>query len=254
MPKAMVPKAPWVEVWESPQAMVMPGWVRPSSGPMTWTIPWYSESRPKKAMSWRGGVALQRLVHLLGERIAQRPHLAVGGHDVVHRGEGALRVQHRQAAFLQHLERLRRGHLVHQVQTDEQLGLAGFQGADGMQIPDLVEQRSLRHGCPKVSQRRPGDNAPETTCPAGFRFTRYGGCGAAVHRRQVAAGCGPPRPPVPPSNPSLTQPRTNLPGVVGIASQFQYLRVRRCRVRAYPSLITRPEPEVRTSTRVGEPR
>ena len=39
MPKAMVPKAPWVEVWESPQAMVMPGWVSPNSGPMTWTIP-----------------------------------------------------------------------------------------------------------------------------------------------------------------------------------------------------------------------
>jgi hypothetical protein len=27
MPKAMAPKAPWVEVCESPQTMVMPGWV-----------------------------------------------------------------------------------------------------------------------------------------------------------------------------------------------------------------------------------
>src|SRR5437867_984563 len=39
IPKAMAPTAPWVEVWLSPQAMVMPGWLRPSSGPITWTMP-----------------------------------------------------------------------------------------------------------------------------------------------------------------------------------------------------------------------
>ena len=32
--------APCVEVWESPHAMVMPGCVSPSSGPITWTMPW----------------------------------------------------------------------------------------------------------------------------------------------------------------------------------------------------------------------
>ena len=122
--------------------------------------------QPEEGDAVLGDVALQRLVHLLGERIAQRPHLAIGGHDVVHRGEGALGIQHRQAAFLQHLERLRRSHLVDQVQTDEQLGLAGFQGTDGVQIPDLVEQRSLRHGCLKVSQRRVGDNLSRIQRPA----------------------------------------------------------------------------------------
>ena len=40
MPKARAPKAPWVEVWLSPHTMVMPGRVRPCSGPMTWTMPW----------------------------------------------------------------------------------------------------------------------------------------------------------------------------------------------------------------------
>jgi len=40
MPKAMAPNAPWVEVWLSPQTIVMPGWVMPSSGPITWTMPW----------------------------------------------------------------------------------------------------------------------------------------------------------------------------------------------------------------------
>ena len=40
MPWASAPKAPWVEVWESPQTTVMPGSVAPCSGPMTCTMPW----------------------------------------------------------------------------------------------------------------------------------------------------------------------------------------------------------------------
>ncbi len=39
MPWARAPKAPWVEVWLSPQTMVMPGWLRPCSGPTTCTMP-----------------------------------------------------------------------------------------------------------------------------------------------------------------------------------------------------------------------
>ena len=40
MPKASAPSAPWVEVCESPQTIVRPGWVSPSCGPMTCTMPW----------------------------------------------------------------------------------------------------------------------------------------------------------------------------------------------------------------------
>ena len=40
MPNASAPNAPWVEVCESPQTIVMPGWVRPSCGPITCTMPW----------------------------------------------------------------------------------------------------------------------------------------------------------------------------------------------------------------------
>ena len=40
IPKASAPKAPCVEVWLSPHTIVMPGRVRPCSGPMTWTMPW----------------------------------------------------------------------------------------------------------------------------------------------------------------------------------------------------------------------
>ena len=44
MPKASAPKAPCVEVWLSPQTMVMPGKVRPCSGPMMCTMPWRTSS------------------------------------------------------------------------------------------------------------------------------------------------------------------------------------------------------------------
>ena len=39
MPIAIAPKAPWVEVWLSPQTTVIPGRVSPSCGPMMWTMP-----------------------------------------------------------------------------------------------------------------------------------------------------------------------------------------------------------------------
>ena len=39
IPKAIHPIAPWVEVWLSPQTIVIPGWVSPVSGPITWIIP-----------------------------------------------------------------------------------------------------------------------------------------------------------------------------------------------------------------------
>ena len=40
IPKASAPNAPWVDVWLSPHTIVMPGRVRPCSGPMMWTMPW----------------------------------------------------------------------------------------------------------------------------------------------------------------------------------------------------------------------
>ncbi len=44
MPCAKAPKAPCVEVCESPQTTVMPGRVAPCSGPTTWTMPWRTSS------------------------------------------------------------------------------------------------------------------------------------------------------------------------------------------------------------------
>ncbi|CFW07453.1 Uncharacterised protein [Bordetella pertussis] len=46
MPQAQAPSAPSVEVWLSPQATVMPGSTRPSSGAITCTMPWSGSSGP----------------------------------------------------------------------------------------------------------------------------------------------------------------------------------------------------------------
>ena len=61
IPKASAPNAPCVLVCESPHTMVIPGWVRPSCGPMTWTMPCAGSPMPWSAMpnsaqlasSWR---------------------------------------------------------------------------------------------------------------------------------------------------------------------------------------------------------
>ena len=40
MPKASAPNAPWVAVWLSPHTIMVPGSVKPCSGPTTWQMPW----------------------------------------------------------------------------------------------------------------------------------------------------------------------------------------------------------------------
>ena len=76
MPKAMAPSAPCVEVWLSPQAIVMPGCVSPSSGPMTWTMPWFVARRaPTELDAELAAVALERRHHLLGHHVEERPRL-----------------------------------------------------------------------------------------------------------------------------------------------------------------------------------
>ncbi len=49
MPWASAPKAPWVEVWLSPQTTVMPGRVAPFSGPITCTMPCRLDMKGKNA-------------------------------------------------------------------------------------------------------------------------------------------------------------------------------------------------------------
>ncbi len=54
MPWARQPRAPLVEVWESPQTTVMPGNTAPCSGAITCTIPWRTSPMPYSVMpNWR---------------------------------------------------------------------------------------------------------------------------------------------------------------------------------------------------------
>ena len=78
--------------------------------------------------------------HLLGQRVLQGAELTVGGDDVVDGGDRAVRVGDGQAALPEHGEGLRAGDLVDEVQADEQLGLPAVERADGVGVPDPVEQ------------------------------------------------------------------------------------------------------------------
>ena len=72
IPNASAPNAPCVAVWLSPHTMVIPGCVRPSSGPMTWTIP----SRPihvRRADAELFAVLLQRVELRARQRVGDWP-------------------------------------------------------------------------------------------------------------------------------------------------------------------------------------
>ena len=85
-----------------------------------------------------GAMALERLEHRFGQGVGERPRLGGGGHDVIHRGHGALGMAHGQAQVAQAGEGLGGGHLMDEMQTDEQLGGATRKLGDPVQIPDLV--------------------------------------------------------------------------------------------------------------------
>ncbi len=89
MPKASAPKAPCVEVWLSPQTMVRPGCVMPSSGPMMCTMPWLRLNISNRRMPWRGGNLRQRLeLQARGFVIEDGQVAVLGGHGMVHHRKG----------------------------------------------------------------------------------------------------------------------------------------------------------------------
>src|SRR3954449_10110357 len=138
MPNASAPKAPWVEVWESPQTTVMPGWVRPSCGPTTCTMPCSASPRgcsgtPNSRQLARSvstcvrdtGSAIGRSMSVVGTLWssvaivrAGRGVVGGGGEVVVWGGDRRVRAADGSAGEPQAVERLRAGHLVHQVKID----------------------------------------------------------------------------------------------------------------------------------------
>ncbi len=141
MPKASEPKAPWVEVWLSPQTIVMPGWVTPELGPDHVDDPLSVGAQRVDRDAELLAVALQRFDldprELVGDQA--RRHRAVGGRVVVGGGQGLVGAAHRAVGQAQPVEGLRRGDLVDQVQVDVDQVLGDLVG-----FPELVEH-GLRH-------------------------------------------------------------------------------------------------------------
>ena len=130
-----------------------------------------------------------------------------GRDDVVDRRERAIRPRHLPAARAQRVEGLRRRHLVHEVQADEELRLPGRQLPDGVEIPHLLQEclahesssslirrvlidarssRETERGDPST-QHRQGRSAPsrDTDARAPLQSRRLE---AAILDRQAAAG------------------------------------------------------------------
>ena len=85
-------------------------------------------------------IAAQLVHHRLRERVAVGLDQLVGGHDVVDRGERAVRHRDLQAEVAEHAESLRAGDLVDEVGADQELGLAVGERADGVGVPDFFEE------------------------------------------------------------------------------------------------------------------
>ena len=187
MPNASAPKAPWVAVWLSPHTIVMPGSVRPCSGPITCTMPWFGIAHREVGDAELGGVAAQRVDLLGGDLVGDRQVDVGGGDVVVLGGHGEVGAAHAATAQPQPVERLRAGDLVHEVQVDvEQIGLAlgaGARGGGSRSSRAASSGRSDRVAtCVPLSEidfLRYGHRN-------GCRRARQGGCRAARRRRRAA--------------------------------------------------------------------
>ena len=171
MPKASAPKAPWVLVWLSPQTIVVPGRVKPCSGPMTWTMPWRMSRMPN---SWTPNssqllVSVSTWMREVSSAIGMRA--VAGRHVVVGHGQRRVGAAHLAAGQPQALEGLRAGHLVDQVAVDVEEAGAVRLLVDEMRVPDLLEQRARRRSC-SCPPRPVGLLAPPWPRPGGRRGAR----------------------------------------------------------------------------------
>ena len=119
-------------------------------------------------------VLLERRQHVLGHHVAERPPLVARRDDVIDGGDRPLRVLHAQPPRPQHVEGLRTGDLVNQVQADEELRLPVRQRTDGMEVPDFLEERRGHGGMVSYASRGPR-----------ARGSRFGGRWSGVGAREL---------------------------------------------------------------------
>ena len=142
MPNANAPKAPWVEVWLSPQTISRPGSVRPNSGPTTCTMPWRRSLSPNKVMCLIGGILVQLADHARDFGIGNRLATAARRHIMIGDAERQFRLRHRGAALGQAAESVERA-FMHIVAIDPKQRLA-VALHDLVPGPELVEQCQWR--------------------------------------------------------------------------------------------------------------
>ena len=156
MPNASAPKAPCVEVWLSPQTIVMPGCVTPSSGPMMWTMPCRElrseNSGTPNSAQLRSSASIW--ARESGSAMpASRPMVGTLWSTVARVRSGPADLPAGQA---QPVEGLRRRDLVDEVQVDEEdRGARRVGRADDVVVPHLLEQRSPAHQTPPAAIRSP---------------------------------------------------------------------------------------------------
>ena len=141
MPNAIAPKAPCVEVCESPHTIVIPGWVRPSCGPDDVHDALLDVAERVQAYAELLGVPAQGLDLGPRDRVGDRLVPVERGDVVVLGGQGEVGAAYGAPVEPQTVERLGRGHLVDQVQVDEEeVGLT-LGAADDVLVPDFFRQR-----------------------------------------------------------------------------------------------------------------
>ena len=153
MPKASAPNAPWVAVWLSQHTTVVPGRVKPCSGPMTWTMPWRGSSMSKtstpnssqfvlRVSTWSrdSGSSMPRVRSVVGTLWSATASVA------------SVR-RTRRPASRRPSKRLGRKHLVQEMPVDVEEVDSVVLDVDEMAVPDLLEKGlwSSHAGVPEVT-------------------------------------------------------------------------------------------------------
>ena len=126
-----------------------------------------------------GRVGVEHLELLGRDGVGQRLVDVGGGHVVVRRGHGQVGTPHRPARQPYPVEGLGRGHLVHEVEIDEEEIGFSLGRADDVVVPDLLAERARRHQVSTATMctvsMPPGARystvspapCPTRTCPSG---------------------------------------------------------------------------------------
>ena len=119
--------------------MVIPGWVNPEFGSDDVHDALLGRVHVEQRNAEFLAIFLQGLNLLRRNRIGDGSAARLGRNVVVDGGDGAVGLANPASGRAQAVERLRRGHFVHQVQVDIKQRQAASGAADHVLIPDFLE-------------------------------------------------------------------------------------------------------------------